>query len=288
MMVRSNSEALMGVTAFDDETDYSQGVAISSHFWLDDVTSVEPVRYPPGSSFMRNLTAPLASRGETPWQRLVNIVIATIKRPQDFLTVRILPGWARKNTVVMVMQTVENRVRFKRGRDIWTVFRRSLVSERDKEQPIPSCIEEGREVVSRFAERANGAPWAPMNEVLLGTPSTAHILGGCDIGTDEDTGVIDMNHEVFNYPGLYVADGSVIPSNLGINPSLTITAMAERAMSRIPSASEVEDGQPLEAPQGYVPNGKHCHRRKPAKKLLFPLLALSFILIGAKFLFRKR
>src|SRR5690606_10355045 len=89
-------------------------------------------------------------------------------------------------------------------------------------------------------EKVNGVPQSTFNEVLLNTPSTAHILGGCGIGSDETSGVVDINHQVFNYPGLYIVDGSVVPANLGVNPSLTITAMAERAMSRIPAASQAE------------------------------------------------
>ena len=135
------------------------------------------------------------------------------------------------------MQTLENRMHLQRGRSIWTLFRRGLVSERDASLPIPAVIAAGRGVVEAFAQRINGIPQSTINEVLLDTPSTAHILGGCGIGRDETTGVIDERHEVFNYPGLYVADGAVIPANLGVNPSLTITAMAERAMSKIPAAS---------------------------------------------------
>ncbi|MCA9929144.1 MAG: GMC family oxidoreductase [Anaerolineales bacterium] len=247
-MVRSNSEALMGITAREETVDYSEGVAITSHFWIDDVTSVEPVRYPPGSSFMRTLTLPLVSLAGTFRERLWRVFEYGVRQPFDFLTVRILPEWARKNTILLIMQTVENKMHFERGRSLWTLFRKGLVSKRDKDEPIPAVIDAGRTVVNRFAEKTNGAPWSAMNEVLMGTPSTAHILGGCGIGADETTGVIDANHQVFNYPGMYVADGSVIPANLGVNPSLTITAMAERAISRIPDKDEAEPIRPLTAP----------------------------------------
>jgi cholesterol oxidase len=133
------------------------------------------------------------------------------------------------------MQTVENRMQLKRGRSVFTLVRKGLISEQNERAPIP-VIEAGRKVVERFAELVNGIPQSTLHEVILDKPSTAHILGGCAIGRDETEGVIDINHEVFNYPGLYVVDGSVIPVNLGVNPSLTITALAERAMSRIPEA----------------------------------------------------
>ena len=247
-MVRSNSEALMGVTAREGEVDYSKGVAITSHFWLDEVTSVEPVRYPRGSSLMRNLAVPLVSLQGGGWRRFGRFLVEGVKRPYDFLKTRFLPDWARDSTILLIMQTAENRMRLKRGRSLFTLFRRGLVSERDDSLPIPAVIDAGRSVVNRFAEKINGIPQSTVNEVLIETPSTAHILGGCGIAANDAQGVIDTHHQVFNYPGLFVADGSVIPANLGVNPSLTITAMTERAMSLIPAAEEAELIRPLTAP----------------------------------------
>jgi cholesterol oxidase len=247
-MVRSNSEALMGVTAREGEVDYSKGVAITSHFWLDEITSVEPVRYPRGSSLMRNLAVPLVSLRGGGWQRFGRFVVEGLKRPYDFLKTRFLPDWARDSTILLIMQTAESRMRLKRGRSIFTLFQRGLVSERDHSLPIPAVIDAGRSVVNRFADKINGIPQSTVNEVLLETPSTAHILGGCGIGADVSRGVIDARHEVFHYPGLYVADGSVIPANLGVNPSLTITAMTERAMSLIPRADDAGPVRPLTMP----------------------------------------
>ncbi|HSM57124.1 MAG TPA: GMC family oxidoreductase [Candidatus Sulfomarinibacteraceae bacterium] len=245
-MVRSNSEALMGVTARDGQKDYSQGVAITSHFWVDDETSIEPVRYSRGSSLTRHLGVPLVDMEGLVWQRLWRFLLYGLRHPYDLLKTRLLPGWARDSTIILVMQTVENRVHLRRGRSLWTLFRKGLVSVRDKTLPIPAVVEAGRQVVERFAQRVNGIAQSTVHEVILNKPSTAHILGGCAIGADEGHGVVDVNHEVFNYPGLYVVDGSVIPANLGVNPSLTITAMAERAMSKIPAT---ERGEPQRAPQ---------------------------------------
>jgi cholesterol oxidase len=236
-MVRSNSEALMGITGRKEGEDYSQGAAITSHFWVDDVTSVEPVRYPRGSSLMRNLAVPLVKLEGSFWRRLGRLCVAIIKNPYDFLKVRLLPDWARDSTIILVMQMVENRMRMKLGRSPLTLFRKGLVTERDDVRPIPAVIQAGRIVVDRFAERMNGVAASSVNEVLLDIPTTAHALGGCGMGEDEGSGVVDINHQVFGYPGMYVVDGSVVPGNLGVNPSLTITAMAERAMSRIPPAS---------------------------------------------------
>ena len=236
-MVRSNSEALMGVTAREPVADFSEGVAITSHFWVDEVTSVEPVRYPRGSSLMRNLAVPLVDMEGSAPARLWRFIRYGLQKPYDLLKVRLLPDWARDSTIVLVMQTLENRMHLSQGRSLWTLGRRGLVTTRDETLPIPAVIDAGRQVVERFAARINGVPQSTMHEVLLNTASTAHILGGCAIAGSIERGVVDANHEVFNYPGLYVADGSVIPANLGVNPSLTITAMAERAMSKIPPAS---------------------------------------------------
>jgi cholesterol oxidase len=234
--VRSNSEALMGITARKEGADFSEGVAITSHFWVDDVTSVEPVRYPRGSSLMRNLAVPLVKLEGGALRRAGRFLWYGLRHPFDLLKVRLLPDWARDSTIILVMQTVENRMHLSQGRSLWTFFRKGLVSERDLALPIPAVINAGRKVVDRFAQRINGVPQSTLHEVLLNKPSTAHILGGCSIGADEETGVIDVNHEVFNYPGIYVADGSAITANLGVNPSLTITAMTERAMSKIAPA----------------------------------------------------
>lgn len=288
-MVRSNSEALMGVTANDKAVDYSQGVAISSHIWVDDVTSVEPCRFPPGSSFMRNLMLPLTKFEGGPSARIRQSLLHLLKRPMDFLHVRVLPHWAERDTVLLIMQTVENRMRLTRGRSIWTLFTRNLVSERDEDLPIPAVIEAGRDVVERFASKVDGVPWVGVNDVL-DIPNTAHILGGCGIGPDERKGVIDVNHQVFNYPGLYVADGSVIPANLGVNPSLTITAMTERAMSRMPARRDVPVVAPLKKPEGLemIQNGRHGLRQKLQQALPFALGAAALALALGALKLRKR
>ncbi len=274
-VVRSNSEALMGVTARETDVDYSRGVAISSHFWIDDVTSVEPVRFPPGSSFMRNLMLPLTKFNGGPLARFGQAVVNFVQKPRDFLDVRVLPKWARRDTVLLIMQTVTNRMTLRRGRGVWTAFRKGLVSERDKTQPIPAVIEAGREVVERFAKKVNGVPWVGVNDVL-DIPNTAHILGGCGIAENPEKGVIDIDHQVFGYPGLYVADGSAIPANLGVNPSLTITAMTERAMARMPAKAQATT-PPLERPANLpqmAPRPRSLLRRSAPYLLLTAAFAV--------------
>ncbi|MBK9053612.1 MAG: GMC family oxidoreductase [Chloroflexi bacterium] len=274
-MVRSNSEALLGVTAREESDDFSKGVAITSHFWIDEVTSVEPVRYPRGSSLMRNLAVPLTDLQGGPVRRMLGFIAYGLRNPYDLLKARILPDWARDGTILLIMQTVENRMRLSRGRNLFTLFRKGLVSERDKSLPIPAVIDAGRQVLNMFAERVNGIPQSTINEALLNTPSTAHILGGCGIGRDETVGVVDLNHEVFNYPGMYVVDGSVIPANLGVNPSLTITAMAERAMSKIPAAA-----QPWQARYPQLTNGNGANGHHQPKKVNVPV-ALALVAAAA-------
>ena len=289
--VRSNSEALMGVTARkaarDARVDYSQGISITSHFWVDDVTSVEPVRYPRGSSMMRNLAVPLVDLSGSSLRRVGRFIIYALQRPMDFLKARVLPDWARDSTIILVMQTVENRMHFKLGRSIWTLFRKRLVSDRDKTLPIPAVIDAGRAVVERFAEKINGIPQSTIHEVLLDKPSTAHILGGCGIGEDETKGVVDANHQAFNYPGLYIVDGSVIPANLGVNPSLTITAMAERAMAKIPDKVDAAEQLTLTAPPNLAANG-HGRKNNIKQPALYVLLAVPLLVLLIKFVLRKQ
>jgi cholesterol oxidase len=233
-MVRTNSESLLGVTNRSLRTNYSEGIAITSIFQADEVTSIEPVRYPAGSDLMRFLSGPMIENGGF-ISRLFRSVAEIFLHPLDFLKTHVLPGWARRSTIVLVMQTEDNRIRLRLGRDLFTLWRRGLVSRPDSEHLIPTKIEIGRRVTRLFGEKTDGIAAATINEGLFNIPMTAHILGGCPFGRDAQEGVIDLNCQVHNYPGLYVVDGSIVPANPGVNPSLTITALAEYAMSRMPA-----------------------------------------------------
>ena len=233
-MVRTNSEALLGVTSRSMKVDYSKGIAITSIFHGDDTTCIEPVRYPDGSSLMRFLNAPLISKGERIPVRMVRVLWEYLRHPLDLLTSNVLPGWAHRTTILLVMQTVDNRMRLRLGRSLFTLFRRSLVSEPDVQQTIKARVDIGHKVTRAFAEKTNGIPGGSAPESLLNTPMTAHIMGGCPFGRDAAEGVIGLDCQVHNYPGLYVVDGSIMPANPGVNPSLTITALAEYAMSCVP------------------------------------------------------
>jgi cholesterol oxidase len=231
-MVRTNSESLVGVTNRHLTTDYSKGIAITSIFKADEVTQIEPVRYPAGSDLMRFLAGPLIASGGI-LTRLLKSALEIARHPIDFLKVHVLPGWAKRTTILLVMQTEDNCLRFRLGRNLFTLFRRNLVSLPDEELTIPSKLDIAHRVTQAFAQKTDAVALGSINESLFNIPITAHILGGCPFGTDASEGVVDLNCQLHNYPGLYVVDGAIIPANPGVNPSLTITALAEYAMSRI-------------------------------------------------------
>jgi cholesterol oxidase len=232
--VRTNSEALLGSVARNLKTDYSEGIAITSIFHADQVTAIEPVRYSAGSSLMRFLAGPLIESGNSFPVRLLKTLAQIVLHPSDSLKMMVRPRWAQRATIILVMQTVDNYIRLRLGRSFFTLWKRRLVSTRDVEHTIPSKIDIGHQVTRTFAEQINGIPAGSLIEGVLNIPMTAHILGGCPMGLKADGGVVDLNCEVHNYPGLYVVDGSIMPANPGVNPSLTITALAEYAMSHIP------------------------------------------------------
>lgn len=233
-LVRTNSEALLGVTCREKKVDYSKGIAITSIFQADAVTAIEPVRYSAGSSFMRYLAAPLIEKGKSPLVRFSLSLLQILAHPIDFLRTHVLPGWAQRTTILLVMQTEDNYIRLRLGRSLFTLWQRKLVSQPAADRKIPGKIDIGHWVTREYARKTNSVPAGTINEGLLNVPMTAHILGGVPFGRDAQEGVIDLNCEIHGHPGLYVVDGSIMPGNPGVNPSLTITALAEYAMSRIP------------------------------------------------------
>ncbi|UCF27059.1 MAG: GMC family oxidoreductase, partial [Chloroflexota bacterium] len=247
--VRTNSETLLGVFSRELTTDYSEGLAITSVFEPDAVTAVEPVRYPEGSSFIRLLAGPLISPGGSVLERIVHTLATIVTHPLDFLKNYFISNWAHRTTIFLVMQTEDNQIHLRLGRSFLTLFRNNLVSISDDEKTIPHTIEVGHKVISHFAEQINGVPVSSIHESLFNIPTTAHLLGGCAIGRDESEGVVDLDCQVFNYPGLYVIDGSIVPANPGINPSLTITALAEYAMDRIQPKPGAQVRKPLGIPR---------------------------------------
>lgn len=231
-MVRTNSEALFAVVAPDTGEDFTRGVAITSILHTDEHSHVEPVRYGRGSGFFRTMLLPhgpgsnLLSRGVRAAKRFMEEPVRWTRA----LTVRDI---SRRSLVLLYMQTLDGTLQLRLGRKARTGFRQALVTELDGEAP-KAFIPEATEIAESFAKKVRGVVSGLFTETLLGVPSTAHILGGCTMGETAESGVIDSDHRVFGYDGLYVIDGSAMSANPGVNPSLTITAMAERAMSKIP------------------------------------------------------
>lgn len=232
--VRTNNEALIGVVSPDPRDDFSEGVAITSILHTDDVSHVEPVRYGSGSGFFRLLTLPHAP-GEDSVERLAATVGVFLARPTTWLRVATARDFARQSQILLYMRTLEGALRLRLGRSLFTAYRRGLVTELEPGTEAPKAfMSEATDIAERFARKVGGVTMSMATETLAGTPTTAHILGGACIGADPSRGVIDAEHRVFGYRGLYVVDGSAVSANPGVNPSLTITAMAERAMSFIP------------------------------------------------------
>ena len=236
-MIRTNSEALLGSIARNSDVDFSQGVSITSIFNADEVTRVEPVRYPNGSSLLRFLGAPLISDVTNIPARIVRSLAWILRHPIDFLRILVLPNWAHNATILLVMQHVDNHMKFRIGRSPLTLFRRALVAQPDADHQIHARVDAGHDVTREFAKLINGAAMGSITENAFNLPTTAHILGGAPMGQNAEEGVVDENFQVHNYEGLYIIDGSIMPANPGVNPSLTITALAEYAMSKVESKS---------------------------------------------------
>ncbi len=231
--VRTNSEALLGIVS-RSQNDLWKGIAIASKAEMDDVTHMEVVRFPKGSDVML-LLATILTDGGTGAPRPLRWLGNALRHPIEFLRVSKPWGKAASSVVLLVMQTADNHTRIVRKRQLLWPFSRTLTTRPEPGQPgIPSYIPIANEVARELAEEIDGIPASTLNEVLLDTGTTAHILGGCAIAGSPDRGVVDAGGQVFGYPDLYVMDGSVIGANLGVNPSLTITALAERIASTIP------------------------------------------------------
>lgn len=234
-MVRTNNEALIGIISPDAKDDFSKGVAITSILHTDEVSHIEPVRYAEGSGFFRMLVLPHAP-GNNVLVRAGGAIRGFFRQPLTWLKALTVPDFAKQTQILLYMRTLEGTLRMRLGRSVFTGMTRGLVSQLDPGTLAPTAfMTEATDLAERFARKVGGVAMTMMTETVMGTPTTAHILGGACMGQDADHGVIDARHRVFNYQGLYVIDGSAVSANPGVNPSLTITALAERAMSFIPA-----------------------------------------------------
>jgi cholesterol oxidase len=268
-IVRSNSEALLGIMSRERKTDYSKGIAITTIFQADNKTAIEPVRFSAGSSLIRLISAPLINPERSFIKRLFMLLYKLVRHPLTFLRTYILPGWAEYTTILLGMQTEDNCLRMHLGRSWLTLFRRSLVTENAEDNPVPTRIEIGHYVTEEFRKQIGGESVGSTVEVLFDTPVTAHILGGVSFGRSDQEGVVGLDCQVHNYPGLFVVDGSIMPANPGVNPSLTITALAEYAMSHVPPKQphEAHLRQPTSfsaSPAGGRSGGSSAKARSPS------------------------
>ena len=248
-LVRTNSEAITAVTTKDDRHDFTRSVAITSSIYPDEHTHVENVTYGRGGNAMGMLFTLFTPSG-TRITRPLRWLAAVLRRPVTFVRLLSPARWSRRTVILLTMQTLDNRMRL-RLRPGGT----RLQTEEDPEKPSPRSIPLADWVTRRAAEKLDATPQSGFTEAFLNVPPTAHILGGAAIGADASTGVVDARQRVFGYRNLLVCDGAAVPANIGVNPSLTITALAEHAMSHVPVRA---------AAASTLPHGSHG--RRPARR----------------------
>ncbi len=242
-LTRTNSEAILGARTFEPGTDFTRGVAITSSFHPDEDTHVEPVRYGKGSNFMGLLTTALADGGGR--SRPLTWLREVVRHPVMLLRNLSMRRWSEQTIIALVMQTRDNSITCftKRG----LLGGRRLTSRQGHGEPNPTWIPTGHDAVRKISDRIDGFPGGGWNDVF-NIPMTAHFLGGAPIGDSPVTGVIDPYHRVYGHPGLHVVDGTAVSANLGVNPSLTITAQAERAAAMWPNKGEPDPRPSLGSP----------------------------------------
>jgi cholesterol oxidase len=227
-IVRTNSEAIVAVLAPDKDIDLTEGPAISSEFYPGGNTHVTQNRFPAGYGFMRWYMSPMVD-DNVPWRRALKTLAGYLRHPLQIAGGWFDGRWNRRVSILSVMQQQDNHLSFTYGRGLFSPFGRRLKSTLPSGQRAPSYIPEANRAARLFAQHSGGTPYNSIQESLANLSVTAHIMGGCHMGRSAADGVIDTNHELFGYPGLYVVDGSAISANVGVNPALTITALAERA-----------------------------------------------------------
>jgi cholesterol oxidase len=245
-VVRTNSESIQAVTAPDDSRDFAKSIAITSSIYPDPDTHVEVVTYGRGGDLMSRLFTAATGPG-TRVTRPLKWIGALLRHPLRSLRLLWPFGWSRRTVILLVMQTTDAAIRLVAKRRMLGRGVR-LQTEQDPERPNPTYLPAAVRVAEWFANRTGGVAQSGITESALNIPTTAHILGGAVIGPDADHGVVDAANRVYGYENLLVCDGSTVPANPGVNPSLTITALAEHAMARVPAK-----GTPLELPEAARP-----------------------------------
>ena len=230
-VVRTNSEAITAVTTKNDRHDFTKSIAITSSIYPDADTHIENVTYGRGADSISFLFTILTAAGSQ-LTRPLQLLRAALGHPLTFARTFWPFRWSRRTVILLTMQTLDNSIRLRPKRNLFGLGPR-LQTEEDPDKPNPRFIEVADRVTRRAAEKLDATPQSGLTEALLNIPTTAHIMGGAVIGESASTGVIDARHRAFGYTNLLVCDGSAIPANVGVNPSLTITAMAEQAMSHV-------------------------------------------------------
>ncbi|WP_067715285.1 GMC oxidoreductase [Nocardia yamanashiensis] len=231
---RTNSEELLAVRSRNAANDFTKGVAITSSIHPDPDTHIEPVRYGKGSNALAAMTTVMVG-GEPPrgraWLREL------VRNRRDLFHLHDPRRWSEQMIGLLVMQSVDNSITTytKRG-----LFGRKLTTRQGEGDPNPTWIPAGHEVARKVAAKIDGIPTASASSSIFDIPMTGHFLGGCAIGDSPETGVVDAYHRLYGHPGLHVIDGSTISANLGVNPSLTITAQAERAIALWPNKGDAD------------------------------------------------
>jgi cholesterol oxidase len=233
-LVRTNSEAILAVTAKDDGVDFTKRVAISGSIYPDANTHIETVSYGHAGDGMSLLHTLLVGDG-TRITRPLKLLAAAVRHPLLFARLCDPRGWSRRTIILLVMQTLDNAIALRPRPGRFGAMR--LQTEQDPEKPNPTFIPIANDAAEWMAREIDGMPQSSVLEALANIPTTAHILGGVVIARSPEEGVVDARHRVFGYENLLVCDGSVVPANVGVNPSLTITALSERAMSFVPDAA---------------------------------------------------
>jgi len=228
-IVRTNSETLCTATLSNQKLNNS--IAISSIFKPDENTSIEIVKYPNRSNLMRTLLTIATDKNGSNGLRVFHFLGKVIIHPILFFKMLFNRHWSENTVIFLVMQTVDTKMRFVLKK--WP-FRKKLTLQNKGNENVQAYLPVGQDIMHRYAKKANAHPQNSTMEILMNVPSTAHILGGAPMGLSSETGVINPDFQVHNYPNMYILDGSVVQGNLGVNPSFTITALAEYAMSKVP------------------------------------------------------
>ena len=270
-VVRTNSEAIVGALLPDRDMDLSRGTTISTDFYPDKHTHITQNRFPSGYNFMKLYAGPLVN-DDRPFRRGIKALGKIITTPSTVFKHWFARNWNKRVVILTVMQNLDNRISFTYGRSLALLFLgRRLRSKRYPGKEAPTNLPVANETARVLAEVIGGTPINVIMESLMNQSTTAHILGGCHMGSSAENGVIGTNHEVFNYPGLYVVDGAAVSANVGVNPSLTITAMAERAMSLIPAKKK--------APNNFLKNNITIKKRSTVMNVLKKILIGIGILV---------